>query len=255
VAIAAAGQLGRHPVGVGVLGHQGVHRGVGHRVDPGDEVVDPVGVDRDAEPELGLHLVALGHGDVAHVVSEPGQPQPVEVVATRGGTDPVVDPGDQTRVAAVPGHRLAGHPQPGLQVAELAVAVRGLVQVHEVHVDRGPGQGLVELGVQVQQRLAQHVQPGDPHLGRREGVHPGDHAQAVRVGVGLEHHPADGGRLGEHRLADDLGRQPAGRGQRALDLRGLLGDLVQGLAPVEVLAAGEEPHLWLADAGHDRSCP
>ena len=40
--------------------------------------------------------------------------------------------------ADVPGDGLAGHAEPGLDVAELAVAVRGLVEVHEVHVDRRP---------------------------------------------------------------------------------------------------------------------
>ena len=48
---------------------------VGDRVDDRDQVVDAVGVDRDAEAQLGLDLVALGDGDVAHVVAEAGQPQ------------------------------------------------------------------------------------------------------------------------------------------------------------------------------------
>ena len=48
---------------------------VGDRVDGGDQVVDAVGVDRDAEAQLRLDLVALGHRDVAHVVAEAGQPQ------------------------------------------------------------------------------------------------------------------------------------------------------------------------------------
>jgi hypothetical protein len=70
--------------------------------------------------------------------------------------------------------------------AGLAVAVRGLVEVHEVHVDVGPGQVAVELRVQVAERLAQRAEAGDPHLGGREGVHPQDHAGATRIGVGLQ---------------------------------------------------------------------
>jgi len=46
-----------------------------HRVDPLDELVDAPAVDRDAEPHLGLGLVALGVGDVAHRVAEAGQSQ------------------------------------------------------------------------------------------------------------------------------------------------------------------------------------
>jgi len=49
----------------------------------------------------------------------------------------------------------AFHPDPGLDVGELAIAVRRLVEVHEVHVDGRPGQLDVGLGVQVQQRLLQ----------------------------------------------------------------------------------------------------
>jgi hypothetical protein len=146
---------------------------------------------------------------------------------------------------------LRGHAQPGLDETELTVAVRGLVEVHEVHVDGRPRQRPVVLGVQVQQRLAQRVQAGDPHLGRGERVHPGDHAQAGRVGVGLQHGLADGARVGEHRLADDLGAQ-AGVGEQALDLGGLGGHLVERLRAVEVLAAGQEPYLGLHATG---SCP
>jgi hypothetical protein len=50
-------------------------------------------------------------------------------------------------------------PQPAHDEAVLAVAVGGLVQVHEVHVNRGPGQVAVELGVQVGQGLAQAFRP------------------------------------------------------------------------------------------------
>ena len=113
--------------------------------------------------------------------------------------------GQQHRVGGVPGDGLAGHAEPGLDVPELPVAVCGLVEVHEVHVDGLPRQRHVQLGVQVQQRLAQRVQPADPHLGRRERVHPGDDADAVRVGVRLQHDPPDRAGVGEHRLADDLG--------------------------------------------------
>ena len=95
------------------------------------------------------------------------------------------------RVAHVPGDGLAGHAQAGRDVAELAVAVRGLVEVHEVEVDGVPRQLDVGLRVQVQQRRAQRVEAGDPHLGRRERVHPGDHADDRVVGVGLERGAAD----------------------------------------------------------------
>ena len=75
VPVAARPQLARHLVGVVVLLDQVVHLRLGHGLDDGDEVVDSVGVDRHAEAQFRLDLVAVGHGDVAHVVAETGQPQ------------------------------------------------------------------------------------------------------------------------------------------------------------------------------------
>ena len=82
-------------------------------------------------------------------------------------------------------HGLAGNPETGGHVGELTVAVGGLVQVHEVHVDLGPRQLHIRLRVQVQERLAQRVEPGDPHLGWRERVHPRNHAHDGGARVGL----------------------------------------------------------------------
>ena len=89
---------------------------------------------------------------------------------------------------------LARDAQTGLDVAELTVAVRGLVEVHEVEVDVVPGQLDVGLRVQVQERLLQRVEAGDPHLGRAERVHPGDHADDVVARVHLEGEAADASR-------------------------------------------------------------
>jgi hypothetical protein len=102
--------------------------------------------------------------------------------------------------------------------------------------------------VQVQQRFAQGVQAGDPHLGGGEGVHPGDDAEAVVIAVRVQHHPADAGRVGEHGLPDDLGAD-AGRLEGGGDLSGLGGDLVEGLRAVEALCSGEKPNL------HHDACP
>jgi hypothetical protein len=71
---------------------------------------------------------------------------------------------------------LARDAETRLDVAELPVAVGGLVEVHEVEVDLGPGQLDVRLRVQVQQRLLQRVEARDPHLRGAERVHPRDDA-------------------------------------------------------------------------------
>ncbi len=160
----------------------------------------PIRVDRHAEAVLGLDLVAFGDGDVAHVVAEAHHPQAAQRLRSDARPHPRADAAAHGGIADVAGHRLARHAEPGHDVGELAVAVGGLVEVHEVHVDRRPWQRLVGLGVQMEQRLAQLVEPVDPHLRRRERVHPRDHADAPIVGVGIEAGTADRRRAGEHRL-------------------------------------------------------
>lgn len=95
VALPSGAQPGVEAVGVLVLldqlGDVGVGGGVDDGVDDGDEVVDAVGVDGDAEAELGLDLVALGDGDVAHVVAEAGELEGGEFGASGGGAGPGAD--------------------------------------------------------------------------------------------------------------------------------------------------------------------
>src|SRR5690606_9617023 len=64
--------------------------------------------------------------------------------------------------------------QTSIDEAVLTVAVRRLVQVHEVHVDRRPWDALVVLSSQVKQRLLQQLRATDPHLRWRERMHPSD---------------------------------------------------------------------------------
>ena len=77
---------------------------------------------------------------------------------------------------------LAREAHPRVNEAELPVAVRGLVEIHEVHVDRVPREVTIELRVEMHERLLKRVQPAHPHLRWRKRVHPQDEAGAVRIG-------------------------------------------------------------------------
>ena len=147
--------------------------------------------------------------------------------------------------------RLAGDAETSLDVTEFAVAVGGLIEVHEVEVDVGPRQFDVCLRVQMQQRLRERIEPGDPHLRGRERVHPGDQADDVVVRVRVEGGTADGIGVLQNRLPDDLHGNVAGRIEGAGNLLGLVGDLAEGLLAVEVLASGEEPDLVLVEGGRE----
>ena len=242
-----------HVVQLVVLLDEGVDVALRRRVHGLGQLVDGPGVDADAEADLRLRLVALGHRDVAHVVAETGEAQVLHGGPSGGGARPHPDGGGDGRVRDVTDDGLAGHAHPGLDVGELAVTMGRLVEVHEVEVDLAPGQAVVGLGVQVQQRLLQGIEPADPHLGRREGVHPRDHADDLVGAVGLEREALDRVALLEHRLPDDRDRDVAAGPEGRRDLLRLLRHLGEGLGAVEVLAAREEPDLARVQVGDDRA--
>ena len=122
------------------------------------------------------------------------------------GARPGGELGDHFRILPEADDDLAGQAQPRGDEAELAVAVRGLVEVHEVHVDGAPGQVLIELRVQMDEGLGQQREARDPHLCRREGVHPEDQADAFLGVIGLTAQGANGVGAGHHGLEDNVYR-------------------------------------------------
>ena len=165
--------------------HQGVDVALGHRCDRLRDLRHRVGVHLPAEFDLGLHLVALGDGYVAHIVRDAHHPDVAALDHAHRGPHPGRDPALNVRVRPVAHHHLALHTQPGENVAVLPVPVGRLVFIHEVHVNGVVGDLAVELGVQVQQGLAVLLKSQNPGFGRGKGVHPGDHTRAVFVVVGL----------------------------------------------------------------------
>ncbi len=161
----------------------------------------------------------------------------------RGATHPRPDARRDRRVRHVPDDGRARDPEARRDVRVLPVAVRRLVEVHEVEVDRVPRQLDVRLRVQVQERLAELVEARDPHLRGAERVHPRHDAQHAVVRVGVEHRAPDRVGVLEHGLPDHGRRDVRRRVEEARDLLRLLGDLPQRLLSVQVLAAGEEPDL------------
>jgi len=106
-----------------------------------------------------------------------------------------------------------------------------------------PWQIAVELGVEVDEGLAQLVEATDPHLGRREGVHPQHQTGAARITVGRQAQGADVIAGGHHRLEHQRHRQLLRRVETGDHLARVLSDLIEGGLAVEVLAADDEPDL------------
>ncbi len=199
--------------------------------------------------DLGLDLVALGDGHLAHVVAESGDLRASRIVPGTCGSCPDAQLLLHSLLLPVADDDLAITPQTRADEPELAIAVGALVEVHEVHVDVGPRDVPIELRVQVHEGLVQRGQAGDPHLGRRERVHPGDDADAVGGGVGLHADVMDGLRRGHDRLEDDLDRDLLGTGKPLRDLSGVLIHLLEGLGAIKVLASRHKPQFQFLQVG------
>ncbi len=238
--------VGGHVIAGGVDGHQCVDLRFGDGVHLLHQVAHGPCVHLPAQLGLDLHLVALGDGHFPHIVPKAHDFQALGHGHARGGLHPVAQAGLHLLVLPVPGDDLPGHPQPGGDEAMLPVAMGGLVQVHEVHVDFLVGNLLVVLGGQVAVGLLQIGQAVDPHLGGAEGVAPGDDAGAGIVIVGLLHHVGDllvG--LGGHLIDQLVGQLFA---ELLRHLGGPGGHDLQHLRAVQVLTAHDEPKFILFHA-------
>ena len=154
MARAAGAQRGHHGERALVLGDQRVDLRLADVGDAPDQIADAVAVDRPAELDLRLDAVAAGHGDLAHVHAAEARDLHAPRVGERArGARPAVELGEHVLVLPVADDDLARQAQARADEPELPVAVRRLVQVHEVHVDLAPGQIAIELRVQVGQRL------------------------------------------------------------------------------------------------------
>ena len=197
--------VGRHRIPALVLRHLRVDLGVRHLRREIRDLADSPVLDLPSVFDLTLETVAVCDRHVAHIVAERRDAgaarQPDRLRHLR-------EPADLRQhviMLVVPCDDLMADPQLRENEAELAVPVGCLIEVHEIHVDCVIGQPLVCLRMQMQQRLPEQLKALDPHLGRREGMHPCDDADAVVVHHDLLHvlHADRGGLHGRQQLDAD----------------------------------------------------
>ena len=243
--IAAAAKRRGHGVLLLVLSAEPVDFAVVGGVHVLDHVADPVTVNRVAKANLSGDFIAFGHGDLAHVIADAGDAGGEGVVSRGGGAGPDTHRLQNVVVLPVADDHLAGEAQPCADEPEFTAAVGRLVRVHEIHVDGRPGNFAIELRMQVEERLLQQFEPGDPHLRGREGVHPGDEADAVGRRVGGENDVADLFRRRQHGFEDDPHWNLRRGVERGDDLLRMPRDLAEGFVAVEILAPRDEPDFKL----------
>ncbi len=140
-----------------------------------------------AETDFSFNLIAVGNGNVVHLVAETDDEHVLSVGPADADALPYGDAFESLRVFPVAGDNLAAYTHAGADVSELTVAVGTLVKVHEVHVHCVPRYFGIILGVEVEQGFGKNLESVDPHLGWREGVHPCDDAGTTGIVVGCLH--------------------------------------------------------------------
>ena len=190
---------------------------------------------------LELHTVAVRDGHVVHIHAEHQATDLAGVSESGAHAGPDGDAALGFGALPVADHDFARDAHPGADVPELDVAVGALVEVHEIHVDLVPGDLGVVLGMEMEQRLAQVLQALDPHLGRREGMHPGDDADAFGVVVGSVHHVFDLTAAVGRALINDPDGDIAGGVQPLDHFLGMSVHGDHGVPSVEELRTGHPP--------------
>ena len=149
-------------------------------------------------------------------------------------------------------NHLAAQTHAAHDVAELAVAVGALVEVHEVHVDFVPGNFGVELGMEVEDWLVELLEAVNPHLGGREGVHPCDYADAFVGVIGSLHQVEHFARGVGGTFIYYFYREIAGVVETVDHLLRVGVDLNHGVAAVKELGTGNPPDFHVFVCVHDR---
>ena len=155
----------RHRVLFGVFSHFSVYLGFGNAVGDLHYVAYTVVVHVPAEAYLAFNAVAVSDCDITHIVSKHCNSQSPAERYCGSRMSESADLLYNVLVLIVACNDLALNAEPCADEPELAVAVRRLVEVHEVHVDAVVGELLVELRMQVEHWLFQGFQRSYPHLG------------------------------------------------------------------------------------------
>ena len=165
--------------------HEGVHFRLGDCIHLVYEFAHRPGVDLPAELSLRFDFVAFGDGYLAHVVAKADKAQVLALIITDRAAHPRAELVEYRRILPVSRDDLARESHSRRDEAVLAVAVRCLIEVHEIHVDFLIRNLAVILRRKMAVRLLQQLQTVDPHLAGAEGVHPGHDATAGVAIVGF----------------------------------------------------------------------
>ena len=122
------------------------------------------GIDLPAEFQLGLDFIALGHGNISHIVSKTHDLHVPGHGNANRRSHPAAQPLRRGRVLPIARDDFPRQAQPCPRETMLPVSMRRLVQVHEIHIDLVIGDIPVILRHKMAVGLPQSLQTAEPHL-------------------------------------------------------------------------------------------
>jgi hypothetical protein len=179
VALATGTQRRNNIVLVEISLHHLVDFDITGIVDCLDQIAHPVTIHIISKFYLSLDLVAFGHGYITHVVAKACNFCALPISPRGRSTRPHAQLHLHIIIPPMTNNDLALQSHAAANEAKLTVTMCCLIEIHEIHVNLSPGNFAIVLRVQMCERLFEQAQPGNPHLGGRERVHPGNETNTV----------------------------------------------------------------------------
>ncbi len=134
-----------------------------------------------AHTYLGLNLVTVSNSDIVHLIAESENEHVLGISPRCTHALPYGNAFLSVGILPITCDDFAAHTHTCTYMSELTVAVSTLIQIHEIHIHGIPWYLGIVLGMEMEQRLGKHLQTMNPHLGRRESVHPCDDTYTTRI--------------------------------------------------------------------------
>src|SRR5690554_5616339 len=118
-----------------ILLHQSSHLVCAHLILNGYQIGNGKIIYVVTQLQLGIYLVAIGYGHIIHLVTKANDAQILSIGPSRSYPHPYRDAFLRFGILPMAYHHFARTTHAGGDVSEFPVAVRALIQVHEIHID------------------------------------------------------------------------------------------------------------------------
>ena len=116
-----------------------------------NQVANAMRIHRISENNFRFNFITFRHRNLSHIVAEAYKACILKVVPPRCGPAPFGNSVNRSGIFPVAGHNLTPDFHSGCKVAEFTVAMRALVEIHEIHIDLVPGDITIILSMKMQQ--------------------------------------------------------------------------------------------------------